>query len=168
MGTGERRHGALSLQLYEYYPAALAVFDDWTSLSAWAFVARFPTPQALVEAGKRQWEKFLHTQKLYHPEWYQKRLAIFAKADEFCGTEAVTAAKSVLATALVKLLQTLELQLAGYRLLITECFKQHPDYHVFASLPGAGPKLAPRLLAELVAPQPLADQPQVLQCLAGS
>ncbi len=89
------------------------------------------------------------------------------KADEFCGPVAVTAAKSVLATALVKLLQILEQQLAGYRLLITECFKQHPDYHVFASLPGAGPKLAPRLLAELVALQPLADQPQVLQCLAG-
>ena len=157
----------LQQALYEYYPAALAAFDDWTSLSAWAFVARFPTPQALVKAGKRQWEKFLHTQKLYHPEWYQKRLAIFAKADEFCGPEAVTAAKSVLATALVRLLQTLELQLASYRLLITECFKQHPDYHVFASLPGAGPKLAPRLLAELVALQPLADQPQVLQCLAG-
>ena len=157
----------LQQALYEYFPAALEAFDDWTSHSAWAFVERFPTPQALVKAGKRQWEKFLHTHKLYHPDWYQKRLAIFARADAFCGAEAMTAAKSVLVVALVKLLQTLEQQLAGYRSQIMECFRQHPAYQIFASLPGAGSKLAPRLLAELVALQSLADQPEVLQSVAG-
>ena len=65
------------------------------------------------------------------------------------------------------MLQTLEAQLARYRSLITECFKQHPDHALFTSLPGAGPKLAPRLLGELVALKPLADTPQALQCLAG-
>lgn len=153
--------------LYEYYPAALEAFDDWTNIAAWAFVERFPTPQVLIKAGKRQWEKFLHAHKLYHPDWHQKRLAVFARADQFCGGEAVTAAKSVLAVTLVKLLQTLERQLAGYRAEITKCFKQHPDYLIFASLPGAGSKLAPRLLAELVALRSLADQPQVLQSVAG-
>lgn len=157
----------LQQALYEYYPAALEAFDDWTSPAAWSFVERFPTPQVLVKAGKRQWEKFLHTHKLYHPQWYAKRLAIFAKADEFCGGQAVTAAKCTLAIALVNLLQTLERQLACYRLQITECFNQHPDHHVFASLPGAGPKLAPRLLAELICVEALAHQPQALQSLAG-
>jgi len=92
---------------------------------------------------------------------------IFAKADQFCGTGAAVAAKSALAVALAKLLRTLEGQLARYRCLIRECFKQHPDHDVFASLPGAGGKLAPRLLAELVALKALADQPQTLQSLAG-
>ena len=36
------------------------------------------------------------------------------------------------------MLQTLEAQLARYRALITECFKQHPDHVLFTSLPGAG------------------------------
>ena len=128
---------------------------------------RFPTPQALVQAGKRKWQNFLHAQKLFHPEWNQKRMEIFARADQFCGPEPVIAAKSALAVATVKLLQTLEAQLTRYRALITECFKQHPDHALFASLPGAGPKLAPRLLGELVALKPLADIPQALQCLAG-
>jgi transposase len=65
------------------------------------------------------------------------------------------------------MLQTLEAQLTRYRALITECFKQHPDHALFASLPGAGPKLAPRLLGELIALKALADVPQALQCLAG-
>ena len=157
----------LQQALYEYYPAALEAFDDWCSQSAWAFVIAFPTPQGLVKAGKRKWEKFLHTQKLCHPDWYQKRMEIFAKADRFCGTEAVVAAKSTLAVAVAKLLQTLQQQLGHYRTSILECFEQHPDHTLFASLPGSGPKLAPRLLSELVALAPLAEEPQVLQCLAG-
>jgi transposase len=94
-------------------------------------------------------------------------MEIFAKADQFCRAEATIAAKSALAVAAVKMLQTLEAKLTRYRALITECFQQHPDHALFASLPGAGPKLAPRLLGELVALKPLADAPQALQCLAG-
>ena len=40
--------------LAEYYPTALEAFEDWGSVSAWMFVQRFPTPQALKVAGKRQ------------------------------------------------------------------------------------------------------------------
>ena len=47
--------------LAEYYPAALAAFDDWTQPFTWALVQQFPTPRALQDAGKRKWEKFLHT-----------------------------------------------------------------------------------------------------------
>ncbi len=42
--------------LYEYYPAALEAFDDWTFPAPWAFVERFPTPQVLKKTGKRSWE----------------------------------------------------------------------------------------------------------------
>jgi len=133
----------LQQALYEYYPAALEAFEDWCAPSAWAFVERFPTPRSLVQAGKRKWQNFLHAQKLFHPEWNQKRMEIFAKADQFCGAEATIAAKSVLAVATVKILQTVEAQLARYRALITERFKQHPDHALFASLPGAGPNSSP-------------------------
>ena len=42
--------------LHEYYPAALEAFADWTMEAAWCFVERFPTPEALEKAGKRNWE----------------------------------------------------------------------------------------------------------------
>ena len=54
--------------MHDYYPAALDAFEDWTLPAAWAFVEAFPTPQALASAGKRRWEKFLHTHKLYRPQ----------------------------------------------------------------------------------------------------
>jgi hypothetical protein len=46
--------------LAEYYPTALEAFDDWGLISSWMFVQRFPTPQALKQAGKRQWEKMFY------------------------------------------------------------------------------------------------------------
>src|SRR5262249_19528912 len=54
----------LKQALNEYYLTALDAFDDWTVPYAWAFVDAFPTPEALVKAGRRRWEKFLHAHKL--------------------------------------------------------------------------------------------------------
>jgi hypothetical protein len=44
----------LQAALHEYYPAALEAFEDWNRPGPWAFVEAFPTPQALVSAGKRR------------------------------------------------------------------------------------------------------------------
>jgi transposase len=152
----------------EYYPAALEAFDDWTLAGAWAFIEQFPTPQALVDAGKRKWEKFLHVQRLYRPQTVERRVAIFARATDFCAGAAITRAKSRLALSLVKTLQALEKQLREYRQAIAKLFAEHPDHDLFGSLPGAGEKLAPRLLSELGDNRQAYDRPQSLQCVAGT
>jgi transposase len=54
----------LQQALRDYFPAALEAFEDWTLESTWDFVIQFPTPQALTLAGKRRWEKFLHTHRM--------------------------------------------------------------------------------------------------------
>ena len=158
----------LQQALHEYYPAALEAFDDWTSPSSWAFLERFPTPQALKKAGKRHWEKFLHTHRLYRPETYQKRLEIFVGATEFCGSHAVTNAKSMLAVSLAKQLRLLEQQLKAYREHIDKLFQEHPDYTIFDSLPGIGEKLGPRLLSECGEDRDRFEDHEALQCYAGT
>jgi len=84
----------LQQTLYEYYPAALEAFEDWTKPAAWAFVEAFSTPEILTKAGKRKWQNFLHAQKLYYSETNAKRLEIFARADRFAGSPATTRAKN--------------------------------------------------------------------------
>lgn len=158
----------LRAALHEYYPTAQEAFDDWTVPSAWQFLTVFPTPQALAQAGRRKWEKFLHTQRLARPEPYARRLALFARATELCGGEAVTAAKSLLAASLVKLLRTLDGQLQTYRERIEALFRRHPDHFIFDSLPHAGDKLAPRLLSELGADRGRHPEASSLQCYAGT
>ncbi len=158
----------LRAALHEYYPVALEAFEDWTLRSAWAFVEAFPTPEALAKAGKRKWEKFLHTHKLYRRETYPKRLKLFAQAQTFCGSQATTNAKSMLAVALAGQLGVLQSHLDKFRDQIEKLFAQHPDHDLFGSLPGAGEKLAPRLLAELGDDRDRFDSPQALQCYAGT
>lgn len=154
--------------LEEYYPTALAAFDDWTVANAWNFVQRFPTPAALTKAGPRQWQKFLHSHRLYRPETAQKRLALFAKALEFTAGDSITNAKSRLAQTRAKQLLLLQSEIEGYRQKIEQLFAQHPDHDLFGSLPGAGPKLAPRLLAEIGENRATFKDAQSLQCYAGT
>jgi transposase len=159
----------LRAALREYYPAALEIFNDWVMPAPWSFIERFPTPEALVAAGKRQWEKFLHTHKLYRSkELYTKRLESMAQAKEFCGSAGVTNAKSLLARTLAAQLRVLQRHLDEYREKITERFRQHPDHALFGSLPGVGDKLGPRLLAELGDHRERFDSPEGLQCYAGT
>jgi transposase len=159
----------LQAALKEYYPAALEAFDNWTVAGAWNFVLSFPTPQVLLKRGKRKWENFLHTHKLYRPETAQRRLEIFARASEFASPNpAVTNAKSLLAVTLARQLLALEEQLAEYRRRITELFDKHPDRDCFGSLPGAGPKIAPRLLGELGNDRSVFESHQSLQTYAGT
>ncbi len=112
---------------------------------------QFPTPAQLQAAGKRNWEKFLHNQHLWRPQTVTTRLEIFAHAEGLPASAAVTAAKSLLAASLVKVLVTLQAQLDEYRRRITEAFRAHPDHDVFGSLPGAKATLGLRLLPKSAA-----------------
>jgi hypothetical protein len=154
--------------LHEYYPAALEAFDDWTCPGAWAFVLAFPSAPALTAAGRRKWEKFLHTHKLWRSVTAEERLGIFARAEALSGSAPTTAAKSLLAVSLARLLQTIERQLDAYRERIVATFARHPDHDLFGSLPGAGEKLAPRLLAEIGANRAEFACAESLQCLSGT
>jgi len=158
----------LQQALVEYYPAALEAFEDWTDAFTWEFVLAFPTPQALVTAGKRRWEKFLHTHKLWRPGTVEKRLKLFAEADQFKASDPIVRAKSQLAVSLCKLLVTLAKQLALYRKQIEALFRDHPDHDLFGSLPGAKKFLAPRLLAAVGSDPDRYGSHEVLRSIAGT
>jgi transposase len=158
----------LQQALYEYYPAALEAFQDWTMPAAWAFVEAFPTLQKLTTAGKGKWEKFLHKNKLFRPETYEKRMEIFQNATQLTVREEVARAKSRLALTCVRMLQTLHEQLEAYRAEIEKLFSEHPDSNLFGSLPGIGEKLGPRLLGEIGSDRSFFSTPQSLQCVAGT
>jgi transposase len=158
----------LQQALYEYYPGALEAFGEWTLPSAWAFVERFPTPELLIDAGKRKWEKFLHTHRLAHPKTFAKRLEIFSKADQFLVRPEISRAKSRQALTLIKMLRTLESQLDAYRQEIERLFAQHPDSTLYGSLPGVGQKLGPRLLGEIGSDRSMFSSSEALQCVAGT
>ncbi len=158
----------LQQALAEYFPAALEAFDDWTNAFTWEFILAFPTPQALAQAGRRRWEKFLHTHKLWRPETVERRLKLFAQADQFKASDPIVQAKSQLAVSLAKVLCQLGKQLKLYRQQIQALFRDHPDHDLFGSLPGAKSVLGPRLLAAVGSDPERFGSHAVLQCIAGT
>ena len=158
----------LQAALREYFPLAFESFDDWTRPFAWAFVRAFPTAQALQEAGKREWQKFLHTHKLWRPDTAEARLKSWQGGQQLNSSPAVTKAKALLALSLVNVLQSLQKQIDEYRQQIRAAFKNHPDHDIFGSLPGAKDKLAPRLLAEIGTRRDAFPDAQSLTCRAGT
>jgi hypothetical protein len=144
------------------------VWTDWTRSHAWEFIEAFPTPEALEKAGSRKWMRFLHTHRVWREDTAEKRLAIFGQATALQGCASAIAAKSFLAIALVSILKTLQAQLDVYRARIEERFQKHPDHDLFGSLPGAGPKLAPRLLGEIGDNRSRFDCAEGLQAYAGT
>src|SRR6266403_5441911 len=133
------------------------------------FLQRFPTPELLAQAGKGQWQKFLHSRRLWGSDQGPRRMEIFAHATEFAGTAPTVKAKSLLALSLVQMLFTIEKQLALYRQQIEALFARHPDHDLFGSLPGAGPKIAPRLLSEIGDDRERFDgDARNLQCIGGT
>jgi hypothetical protein len=49
------------------------------------FLQRFPSPELLAQAGKRQWQKFLHSRRLWGSDEGPRRMEIFAHATELSG-----------------------------------------------------------------------------------
>jgi transposase len=136
----------LQSALQEYYPAALDAFADWTLPAAWAFGEVFPTPAALARAGKRKWEKFLHSHKLARPQTYAKGLEIFARGNELAAGEALTRTKSRLALARIGMLRGLPHQIEAYRAEIEKLFAKHPDHHLFGFAPRSRSQDRPALM----------------------
>ena len=75
------RVNQLIAALREYYPCALERFEDWTAPFTWALIQAFPTPLILQNAGKRRWEKFLHSHRLWRSHTAPERLEMFAPAN---------------------------------------------------------------------------------------
>lgn len=136
----------LRATLKEYYPTALRWFSVWTSPSAWDFILTFPTPEALRQASKKRLMGFLKTHQIGLTPLWTKRVDELSNPT-WQGDPATVDAKSLMAVSLAKQLRTLEANLDEYRRRIEELFAEHPDSDIFSSLPGAGPKLAPRLLS---------------------
>ncbi len=132
----------------EYYPAALQCFDGLTRQVTLAFLQAFPTPEAAAAASLEQLTQVLAQAHYPHPRQKAEQLAALLQAPQLHALPGVARAKARLMAALRAQLAVLTTQVADFDQAIQQLFAQHADSVVFASLPGAGRRLAPRLLAE--------------------
>jgi transposase len=135
----------LTSGLKTYFPQALDWAGALETVQACDFLERWPTLEALQKTRPATLRKFYLKHHSRRPELIQQRLEQIGQAEPLTRDPAVIAASSLMVRALVAQLRALLEWLPQLDQQLETLFAQHPDHEVFASFPGAGPVLAPRL-----------------------
>jgi len=146
--TQTRLVNQLTACLKEYYPAALHLFAKLQQRSTLVFLQAYPTPQAAQAASVEAITATLRTGKHTNPRQVAPKIVEELHRPQLVASEVVVRAKARLMLSLVKQLLVVIAEIASYDKAIHTLFLTHKDHDLWSSLPGAGKRLAPRLLAE--------------------
>jgi transposase len=145
----QRQTSTLRSLLREFYPAALAAFDDLAGRDALAVLTAAPAP----DDGRRLSVQRIET-LLRHAGRQRNLTARATQIHTALGTEQLTARPGVVPAyaasvkALVAVITELTRQVEVLEVEVKQCFGRHPDAEIYLSQPGLGPILAARVLAE--------------------
>ena len=108
---------------------------------------RYPTFDDLKQADPQELRQFYLEHGSWKPEVIARRLAMIRDAHPLTTDIAIIRPALLEGSMLATLLLDVGNSILAYDKAIAELFSQHDDASLFASFPGAGPALAPRLLA---------------------
>lgn len=139
------QHNRLRANLLRYYPQPLTAFKDLLGSITLHFLATYPVPADLECFTLTQFEDFCRQHRYYR---YDRLPAILARLQSPTPSldEAIVPAYRLQTVFLAKQLLVLTQQKKKVIKQVNVLFDQHPDAHIFASVPGAGELLAPKLL----------------------
>jgi hypothetical protein len=146
----ERTRGVQRLrhQLREYFPAALAAFEDLDAPDVLELLAKAPGPDQARKLTRAQVAAALkHARRRNITD---KTSAILAalRGENLAQPAALTAACTVTVRSLIALITTLNEQVSTLEAQVREYFGRHPDAEIYQSRPGMAAILGARVLAE--------------------
>jgi transposase len=144
-----RQANQLRSALREFYPAALAAFDDLTSGDATAVLQAAPEPRLGAALSKTQIAAALR--RGGRTRGIDQRAAVIQaalRAPQLQPAPLVAAAMGASVAALAPVIAEMSRQITVLEQQLTADFEQHPDAVVIRSLPGLGIILGARVLGE--------------------
>lgn len=142
-----RQSNRLTAQLKLYFPQMLDWFEDIDSPVATELLKRWPTLEALQKARPATVRSFFTQHNCRSRELIEQRLEAISRAVPAVRDQALIGAAVAMTKVLVELIVALRDGIANFDRQIAGAVAAHPDFAIFDSFPGAGPALAPRLLA---------------------
>ncbi len=146
--TQTRLVNQLTACLKEYYPAALQLFAKLQQRSTLIFLQTYPTPQVAQAASLAEITATLRMGEHANPTQAAPKIVKELHRPQLVASPVIVRAKSRLMLSLVKQLLVVIEEIASYDTAIRPLFLSHDDQALWRSLPRAGKRLAPRLLAE--------------------
>jgi transposase len=137
----------LTAHLKLCFPQALEWFDETGAPLTGAFLRRWPTLPQLQAEKSETVLAFLHSHNCRSESRNRKRLEEMASARPLTTDAAVIEPAVLMIRILLDLIDSLRKGISDMDGAIEQLFASHPDSAIFASFPGAGPALGPRLLA---------------------
>jgi transposase len=135
-------------QLREYFPAALAAFEDLDAPDALDLLGRAPDPARAARLTRAQVAAALKRARRHHIA--DKTTAILAalRGEQLAQPAALTAAYAATARSLIAVITTLNEQVKILQGQVEDHFGQHPDAEIYRSQPGIGAITGARVLGE--------------------
>jgi transposase len=148
VGDKTRYTNRLGNALKQYYPQALQWFEQRDTVVFCDFLTRWPTLIQVKRARKATLTTFFKVHNVRFERVIEARLCAIKSASPLTHDMAVITAYQLQAEALVEQLRVTLKAIARFDAEIATTAAKLPDYALlFKPLPGAGPALAPRLLA---------------------
>ncbi len=142
-----RLSNRLTARLKMYFPQILDWFAEVSSEITGDFLERWPTLEKLQKARAETLSRFFNVHHSCQDGSIERRLEEISRAVPATRDTAVNHACSIAALSLVRLLREVRRIIGCYDQEIESLARQHPDFAIFDSLPGAGSVLTPRLIA---------------------
>ena len=137
----------LIAQLKSYFPLVLELFGKDGQLPLLlSILARWPDPRQLRRADRRLIRCVLNDHSIPNERQQDQIIDRIRSAQLLCDDEALITPLAMTVKLLASQIQQSRKTIQEFDTKIAEVMKQHPDAHLFTSLRGAGPALAPRLL----------------------
>ena len=138
----------LRAQLLEYFPAAVAAFEDLDAPDALELLGKAPDPARAAKLTRAQVSAVLKRACRY--KITQRACVVLAalRSPQLGQPPALTAAYAVTVRSLTAVIATLNEQVASLQGQVEAHFGQHPDAEIYRSQPGLGAITGARVLGE--------------------
>ena len=150
-----------------YYPQVLHWFCEVSSEIAGEFLQRWPTLEKLQKARPETLRKFFVHSHSAQSDRVDRRLEEIRQSIPATKDSAVLTACVSNTTALVRILRDLRATIQDYEKQIETLARQHPEFALFDSFPGAGAALVPRLIAVMGTQRERYQNAGEVQCYSG-
>ena len=140
----------LQALLKQYFPQALVLCgqDLWRPLAT-RFLLKWSSLQAVQKAKPATLKTFYYLHGSRSARLLEQRLGLVQRAVPVTDETAVIESFALRVQLLCRQLQLVHQTVQSFEQQIARAYAEHPDQPIFASLPGAGPVLGPRLLASM-------------------
>jgi transposase len=162
-----RQKNRLTDCLKRYFPQVLQWFDEVDSPLVAALLQRWPDLTELKRAHPGTLRKFFHQHNCRVEERIRERIAGIQTAVPATVDAAILEGEAFHARGLVAVMAALRVHIDELDQRIAQLVAEHPEGSLFASLPGTGPVLVPRLIVAFGTRRERYESAYEMQCYSG-